>query len=118
MKSMILALIIISIFLLSGCTEPPTTDNGGDATPSTDPQERCIELCRDQIADGIDMNSGPCLSETSGLSWEIEDWACDIAHYPRKTIDDNAINQCQKYRKEQVNHFVEVTPNCEFIRKL
>ena len=116
MKKIILALAIVCIFLASGCIET-ATDNGTTA-PSTDPQERCVEVCKEQLLAGVELNMGPCLSESSGVSWEIEDWACDVAHEPRKDIDENSRYQCQKYRKEEVSHFVEVTPNCEFIRKL
>ena len=116
MRDLIIALAIISVILVSGCTQPNTNDL--TSTPSTDPQERCIEICREQIANGVDLSSGPCLSETEGLSWEMAGWVCDVAHEPRKGIDNNAINQCQAYRKEQAAHFVEVTPNCEFIRKV
>jgi hypothetical protein len=115
MRNLIIVLAIISVILVSGCTQPNVPE---DPTPvSTDSQERCIELCREQIANGIDLSNGPCLSETDGLDWDIDDWVCDVAHEPRKLIDDNALHQCQEYRKERAAHFVEVTPNCEFIRK-
>lgn len=117
MRNLLIVFAIISVILVSGCTTTTQTDTVS-TTQATDPQARCVELCRGQIAAGIDMSMGPCLSETPELSWEIEDWVCDVAHLPRKDIDDNSINQCQEYRKEEAAHFVEVTPNCEFIRKL
>jgi hypothetical protein len=118
MRNLLIVFAVISIILVSGCT---TTTNDGPQqtnTNSIDPQERCIELCRNQILSNVDMSSGPCLSEDKELDWSIEDWACDVAHEPRKDIDKHSINQCQEFRKENVAHFVEVTPNCEFIRKL
>ena len=103
------------VFLVSGCLN---SSEETEQTIATDPQERCVEVCREQIAAGVDLNIGPCLSENKELDWNIENWACDVAHEPRKEIDKHSLNQCQEFRKENVAHFVEVTPNCEFIRKL
>jgi hypothetical protein len=114
MKRLFPIIIILTIFLVSGCLSQ--SDETEQAT-SIDPQERCIEICRDQIAEGVDLNLGPCLSEKSGVEWNIDDWVCDVAHQPREIIDGTSLNQCQDYRKELAKHFIEVSPNCEFIRK-
>jgi hypothetical protein len=60
-----------------------------------------------------DLSSGPCLSESMpGLS----DWAVDIAHEPRQTVDDQPANQCQSVRDGDTHHFVELTPAGQLIR--
>jgi hypothetical protein len=114
MNKLISILTIMIVFMVSGCLN---NSEEIEQTISTDPQERCVEVCRDQIAAGVDLNIGPCLSETNGVEWNIEDWSCDVVHQPREIIDDTSLHQCQEYRKENTNHFVEVSPNCEFIRK-
>jgi hypothetical protein len=116
MRNLIIIFSIVCIILVSGCTQIVPSEDVV-RIPSTDPQERCIEICRDQIANDVELSNGPCLSEVEELNWNIDDWVCDVAHSPRKLIDNNAQYQCQAFRKEQVNHFIEVTPNCEFIRK-
>jgi hypothetical protein len=115
MKQIFSILTIIMVFLVSGCLN---NSEDMEQTISTDPQERCIEVCRDQIASDAELHLGPCLSEKQGVEWNVDNWACDVAHQPREIIDDTSLNQCQEYRKERVEHFVEVSPNCEFIRKL
>ncbi|MBT3582681.1 hypothetical protein HN924_02040 [Candidatus Woesearchaeota archaeon] len=117
MKNIIIVLSIVFIMLVSGCTEAPNINEVPSAA-TTDAQLRCVELCREQITTGIDMSMGPCLSEIADVDWDFEDWVCDVAHHPRKITDNNAQYQCQAYRKEEVAHFVEVSPNCEFIRKV
>lgn len=110
--------MIVGILLVSGCLDT-TQPEEEQIIASNDPQERCIEICRDLLINPnptIDMNSGTCLSEVADIDWNIEDWACDIAHEPRKDIDNHAVYQCQKFRKELVNNFVEISPNCELIR--
>jgi hypothetical protein len=114
MRRLLPIIIMLTIFLVSGCLN--ATDDSEQAS-STDPQKRCIEVCRDQIAAGVDLHLGPCLSESMDVEWDVDDWACDVAHQPREMADDTSLNQCQDYRKELVKHFVEVSPNCEFIRK-
>jgi hypothetical protein len=116
MKNLFVVIVILFIFLASGCIGDEET-NSENTILSSDPQEACIELCRQQIMNGVDLSLGPCLSENVNLAWEIDDWACDVAHEPRKDIDNNALNQCQKVRKEEITNFIEVSPNCEFIRK-
>jgi len=117
MKKILFIIFLISIFVVSGCLKQNDT-NGGGLMVSEDPQQRCTDICVKQIQNGADLSEGPCLSETVGVEWNISGWVCDVAHNPRKNIDDSTINQCQEYRTNAAEHFVEVTPNCEFIRKL
>lgn len=74
----------------------------------------CIFLCKAALNDGRMLDDGPCLS--SGVeAWEPRDWVCDVAHKPRRNADDQPGNQCPEYGAG-ASHFVEVTPECEFIR--
>jgi len=47
-----------------------------------------------------------------------EDYAVDIVHVPRTSEDDLIENQCDAYRNEQVNHFIELDKNGEIVRIL
>jgi hypothetical protein len=62
---------------------------------------------------GTDLSSGPCVSEQLP---EVPDWVADIAHDPRQPIDDQAANQCQRFRAGQAHHFVELAPDGRLIR--
>jgi hypothetical protein len=60
-----------------------------------------------------DLSSGPCLSESlPGIS----DWAVDIAHDPRRPVDDQPGNQCRSVRAGDTDHFVELAPDGQLIR--
>ena len=43
----------------------------------------CINLCKQAKEKGMDLSSGPCLS-----NYLMEGWVCDVAHWPRKDIDN------------------------------
>ncbi len=74
----------------------------------------CIFLCKAALNEGLILDDGPCLS--SGLeAWELEDWVCDVAHWPRQVVDSQPGNQCPEYGMG-ASHFVEVNTECEFIR--
>jgi hypothetical protein len=75
-------------------------------------KSKCIELCE---ASEIDLSNGPCLSDDNP-EWNVEDWVCDVAHSPREAIDNILENQCREFREGKASHFVEVDPNCEFIK--
>lgn len=99
MKKLITLISLFLIIFLSACTQE-----------KNDVAEKCISLCKQQ---SIDLSNGPCLSN------KIEkDWVCDIAHSPRQQVDNLPENQCSAFREGKANHFVEVTPNCELIRKV
>lgn len=72
----------------------------------------CISLCKLEIAKGTILNSGPCISNSVAPGW-----VCDIVSSPRnKLIDDLSDNQCEAYRNGTIKHFVELTPECNFVR--
>lgn len=72
----------------------------------------CIQKCEEALNSGVNLTSGPCLSNRI-----IEDWVCDVAHWPRQEVDNLKENQCPAYGVE-ASHFVEVDPECKFIRAI
>ena len=88
--------VLVVLFLFVGCTYTP--------------EEKCVAKCLD-MKNKLDYTMGPCLEN------EIApDWVCDIAHSPRKAIDNFPSNQCSAFRDEKAHHFVEVDPDCNVIR--
>ena len=51
------------------------------------------------------MTNGPCLGVIK------PGWVVDVAHDPRRPVDDDPANQCTGYE-----HFVELDPQGDFIR--
>lgn len=80
--------------------------------------QKCIELCLKE-KEKRDLSNGPCLSDNN-TEWNISGWVCDVAHWPRKPVDDKIENQCNEWWEAHLAgkeiHFVEVDPNCRFIR--
>ncbi len=76
----------------------------------------CIALCMNEKNKGRDLSNGPCLSDGNPL-WRHVDWVCDVAHNPRIPADNLPENQCKDYREGKAHHFVEVDPNCKYIRE-
>ena len=75
----------------------------------------CINLCLEAKKNGMDLSNGPCLSDNNP-SWNFADWVCDVAHMPRKPVDNLPANQCQDFRSGKAHHFVEVDENCQVIK--
>ncbi len=105
MKRFILSLLLV-VVLMSGCTR--------DESIETDVERAkllCIQECQKALGEGRDLSNGPCLSDEI-----IEDWVCDVVHSPREDVDDDPANQCEAFRKGRAHHFVEVDPECNFIK--
>ena len=106
----ILALVLMGVVLVSGCVEQPeppaTRSEINEATIA------CVSLCHEKLNAGQELSQGPCLSGEI-----VDNWVCDIAHAPRQQIDDDPINKCPAYG-ETAKHFVEVDPDCNFIRAI
>lgn len=75
--------------------------------------EICISRCKGELALGTDLSRGPCLLNPIP---DAADWVCDVAHWPREDVDDLPENQCSAFLEGRATSFVEVTPECEFIR--
>lgn len=103
----LLILPLIAIILISGCVGQQTQTSGNEEQIIN----ACVQLCQSEKSKGTDLNNGPCLSNTIA-----ENWVCDVAHSPRTTEDNNPENQCPEFGKT-AQHFVEVDPDCNFIRK-
>ncbi|HDD45944.1 MAG TPA: hypothetical protein ENG42_00565 [Candidatus Aenigmarchaeota archaeon] len=110
------AIFTLFIILLSGCVTTEKTEN-----KEISAREKCIELCKAELKRGSDLSSGPCLSDNNP-EWDVDGWVCDVAHWPREDVDNLRENQCDgwweaKNAGKEV-HFVEVTPECKFIRAI
>jgi hypothetical protein len=83
------------------------------------PISECVELCKKALEEGKDLSNGPCLSDNNP-EWKFTNWVCDVAHWPRESVDDMRENQCNEwwkaYEEGRKINFVEVDPNCNFIR--
>ena len=64
--------------------------------------------------EGTDFSRGPCLANP--LPPPNENWVVDVAHDPRRPVDDEAANQCSAYREGDAEHFVELDPDGRPIR--
>lgn len=107
-KLKLLLFSLVLIVLVSGCTKQPEPQQGGDAERA---KLACIQECKKALEEERDLSNGPCLSDEI-----IDDWVCDVAHSPRQPIDNDPANQCGAFRKGEAHHFVEVDPNCNFIK--
>jgi hypothetical protein len=95
------ALVLAVAAVASGC-------GGAKADDST------VALAKQAFARakarGVDMSRGPCLGVIK------PGWVADVAHDPRRPIDDHPENQCAAYRSGEADHFVELDPDGNFIR--
>ena len=73
-------------------------------------QRICTDECSKTIASGKTLNSECLLNPINGT-----DWVCEVAHSPRTADDSKPENQCSAY-PSTAKHFVEVTPECAFVR--
>jgi len=107
------------IIFICGCTflQQPTEEN---ETPQTETAiSTCKDLCEAALKSGQYLESGPCISDAKQNwepNWDVNNWVCDIAHYPRQPIDSLQENQCQGFKEGKAQHFVELYPNCTLIR--
>lgn len=90
---------------------------GGGSSPSQSEKSQAVGQAlvafKQAQQSGKELSAGPCIAEhLPGL----DDWAADIAHDPRQSVDDDPANQCSSYRNGQTHHFVELTPQGELIR--
>lgn len=94
--------------------EQPEIQTGGSGLgPEGQAIMKCLELCQNALTQGMDLSNGPCLSDI--MEFDVPDWVCDIAHEPRTAVDDLTENQCIEWHNYTASHFVEYSPECEFI---
>ncbi len=108
MNRLILTTMLILILVLAGCISAKNEDQKSII-------DDCITLCKEFKSKNMDLSRGPCLSDNNP-SWIHKNWVCDVAHKPRKEIDNLPENQCKEFREGKAHHFVEVNENCEVIR--
>jgi len=107
----LILLAVIEVVIVSGCTStPPLADFSSDKELA---KNTCIGICQTISSDLT--NRSPCLSDNNP-DWNITDWVCDVAHDPRLPVDNLPENQCSEFRQGKAHHFVEVDPDCRFIR--
>jgi len=83
-----------------------------------DAENKCESLCELALNSGLDLSSGPCISNNMAPGRISEGWVCDVAHSPRQAVDDDPTNQCSAYRIGTAKHFVEVDTSCNLIRAI
>ncbi len=106
------ALSLLALLLLFfGCLAPAPYEN------SLSLEKRaigaCIKACQELNASGANMSVGPCAANPLK---DYPSWVCDVAHNPRQPVDDIRENQCPLYRNGGAGYFIEVTPDCAYIR--
>ncbi len=74
--------------------------------------EACQQACYQAINEGQDLSNGPCLMDPMP---QDNKWVCDIVHDPRQAVDNEIQNQCDAWNNGSSKHFIELTPECEFI---
>jgi hypothetical protein len=85
---------------------------GGE--PDAAEQDRAVAAAKEAYAkakaEGMNFAAGPCLGVI------MENWVADVAHDPRRDVDDEPGNQCEAYRSGDADHFVELDPEGNLIR--
>src|SRR5919198_610697 len=84
--------------------------SGGGSKADEDTIALAQQAYREAKARGVDMARGPCLGVIK------KGWVADVAHDPRRPVDDDPANQCAEYRSGEATHFVELDPRGELIR--
>jgi hypothetical protein len=106
----IAAVCAATTLALAACGSSGSQVSQSDRDKAVDAAQTAFQQVQ---ASGRDLSAGPCISESlPGLP----DWVADIAHDPRQHVDDQAENQCQRYRGGQAHHFVELAPDGQLIR--
>jgi hypothetical protein len=99
----------VAAVLLAGCGGASAPANA-DRTAAITAAHVIYETIK---VKGTDLSRGPCIAERlPGLP----DWVADVAHDPRRPVDDQPRNQCSRFRAGQAHHFVELDPNGRLIR--
>ncbi|MEM4318402.1 MAG: hypothetical protein QW244_01090 [Candidatus Pacearchaeota archaeon] len=99
---------IAILLLLAGCKKETKSESIDSLV------EQCLQACQQALTNNISLEHGPCLLDPIPLS----DYVCDIAHWPRQAIDNSRENQCNAWYNKTATHFIELTPECKFIRAL
>jgi len=109
----LVSLLMLSVFL-SGCAQNPAGNMTETEKYEQSLVDACVNECKIAKATARNLESGPCLLDPLSQN---KSWVCDVAHEPRESVDGLAENQCQAFRNQLATRFIEVTPDCEFLRK-
>lgn len=102
-------LILLGLLILvSGCVQK----SGQAQSEIENLKQECIQACQQALKNNQDLSEGPCLLDPM----ENEEWVCDVAHTPRQSVDNKRENQCNAWYEGTAKHFIEVTPECKFIK--
>lgn len=107
---MTLTVILVVSALVIRMGKQPTYKKGSSATYDMAVGE-ALSLYRKRLVEGIDMSSGPCLSNDLMIGWVV-----DVVHSPREAMDDLSENQCAAYLEGRASHFVEIDTNGNIVR--
>jgi hypothetical protein len=100
------AAFILPLAFIAGCGGPDEVDRAAAIAAAMAAYEKAV-------AEGTDLSRGPCIADPlPGL----DDWVADVAHDPRREVDDDPANQCKSYRDGDADHFVELDPDGNLIR--
>lgn len=106
-KTTIIAIVLIGLLIaFSGCAQQTQEELA---------VQQCKILCQQALQEGRDLSNGPCLSDS--MEFNVQNWVCDIAHSPRAAVDNLRENQCDEWHSGAASHFVEFSPECEFVQK-
>ena len=98
-------LILLVCFVLTACEANFQNNNQRIAISEAQ------VIFKKQLAVGVDMSKGPCLSNEL-----IPDWVLDVSHDPRQPVDDLPENQCSAYIEGKAHHFVELDENGNLLK--
>jgi len=107
-KEIVFAFLLTALIFVcgfDGCAEKEETEVM---------KEKCIDACKAALAEGQDLSAGSCLLDPIPNT----EWVCDVAHSPREAVDNERENQCNAWHSGEARHFIEVTPECEFIKAI
>ena len=114
-KEILIAIIILSLSVIgiSSCSRQDIIDGKIqyiDERIKTEYSKICIDECL-RVKSSANLSSQCLMNPIPGV-----DMVCDIAHLTRTAEDNLPENQCSFYTSKQTRHFIEVSPECQFIR--
>jgi len=105
--------ILCFLILISGCIEEDVKEKTEEESLAV---AVCVRACEDALLQDQNMSDGPCLLNPI----QNMTWVCDVAHSPRKDVDNLKANQCsawiKAYKNREVMHFIELNESCSLIR--
>ena len=114
---------MVAALLVAGCGGGSSDggNKGSDKGPPSAAEKRKAVKTAKLLYDvarrygSLNLARGPCIGNI--LPPPLQDWVVDIAHDPRRPVDEVPRNQCRRYREGKAHHFVELNPAGKLIRK-